>query len=261
MNKKKNNHFVSAGIAQNFRIANSNMWKLDCKTGTITHRNTSKGELFKGKWLWSYDIENAFMETENEVLPLIKEILNTPYNDVPPNCRLQVIDLDKKYLSIFNYIKQAFMLQRKNTPESKEKDEKIFSKILLSDIVPPTDTVFLIQYNSKHFEKTPLLLADSCFIVIDTPSNHDGKLEYSLVYLLPISPYNCLVWGTVTQVDYLMNVLPTPDAINKKRIIQQRKECEVASHSFEYLKKLKDEIPFLNYELDYVQIIAERNYN
>ena len=57
-----------------------------------------------------------------------------------------------------------------------------------------------------------------------------------------------------------MHILPTPDAINKNRIIEQGKKCEVTSHSLEYLEQLKNELPFLEYGLGQIQVIAEREY-
>lgn len=260
MSKKNDNHFVSIGMAQNFRVHGLNLWKLNCQTGAITQRNTSPHNLFMGKRLWSREVEDAFMKMENEIFPLIKQVINAPYADVPLNCRAQVSDLSKNYLPIFRYIMQSFMLQRANTPESKGRDKKVFSEMFFLDITPPADTVFLIRYNSKHFEKTPLLLVDNCFSVVITPPTSGEQSEYSTVYLLPIAPYKCLAWGTEEQVDYLMHILPTPDAINKNRIIEQGKKCEVASHSLEYLEQLKNQLPYLEYGLGQIQVIAEREY-
>lgn len=260
MSKKNNNHFVSVGLAENFRVCGSNMWKLNCKTGEITDRHTGPGKLFMGKRLWSREVEDSYMQLENRLLPLIKQILNAPYADIPSNYTGQVVALSKNYLPIFGYIMQSAMLQRAKTPESKGKDEKIFSDMLSANINAPTDTVFLIRYNPKQFEKTPLLLIDNCFVMVPTPPTSNEKLEYSVAYLLPISPFNCLVWGTEAQVDYLIHFLRTPDEINQYKIMQEDKECEVASHSLEYLEKLKKGLPALKHWSKRIQVTSERKY-
>lgn len=260
MSKKNNNHFVSVGLAQNFRVCGSNMWRLNCKTGEISDRHTSPGKLFMGKRLWSREVEDAYMELENRLLPLIKQILGAPYADIPSNFTGQVIELSKNYLPVFGYIMQSFMLQRANTPEAKGKDEKVFSEMLSGNVTSPTDTVFLIRYNPKQFEKAPLLLTDNCFVIVTTPPNVGEELEYSIIYLLPISPYNCLVWGTEAQIDYLVHFFRTPDAINKHKIIQENKECEVASHSREYLVKLKEELRQLKCKSKQIQVSSKRKY-
>lgn len=260
MSKKNNNHFVSVGLAQSFRAYGSNMWRLNCKTGEISDRHTGPGKLFMGKRLWSREVEDAYMGLENRLLPLIKQILNAPYADIPLNFDGQVVCLSKNYLPVFGYIMQSAMLQRAKTPESKGQDEKMFSDMLSVNVAPPTDTVFLIRYNPKRFEKTPLLLIDNCFAIVPTPPNFGEQVEYSVAYLLPISPYNCLVWSTEAQMEYLTHLFRTPDEINKYKIMQKNKECEVASHSREYLEKLKEELQSLKYKSKQIQVSSERKY-
>ena len=143
MSKKNNNHFVSVGLAQNFRVCGSNMWRLNCKTGEISDRHTSPGKLFMGKRLWSREVEDAYMELENRLLPLIKQILGAPYADIPPNFTGQVVELSKNYLPIFGYIMQSFMLQRANTPEAKGKDEKYSQRCYLAMYLPRLTQYFL----------------------------------------------------------------------------------------------------------------------
>lgn len=260
MSKKNNNHFVSAGMAQNFRVANSNMWKLNCQTGEITNRHTRADKLFMGKRLWSREVEDAFMELENKLLPLIKQILNAPYSNMSPNQILQIFPLSEKYLPIFSYIWQSYMFQRANTPEAKGKDEDLFAKLLSWELTPPTTTMFHVRFNPKMFENTPLLLIDNCFSIYPTPPNRGEQREYSVVYALSIAPYSCLVWGTEEQLKYFLCFFPTPDSMNKNKIMQEEKKCEVASHSLAYLEKIKKELPYLQHRWSQIQVSSERKY-
>lgn len=260
MSKKINNHFVSVGLAENFRVKDQNLWKLNCRTGEITNRHTSPGKLFMGKRLWSTELENAFMTMENKILPLIKEVITAPYSDLSNDQNAVIIPLSEKYLSIFSYILQTLMFQRANTSTSKGQDEEVLFKALSSDMNLPVETVFFIRYNSRKFKEMPLLLVDNCFSVIPTPPRRDEKREYAIVYLLPISPYSCLVWGSQSQANYILYKFPTPDLMNKNKILQEEKICEVACSSVEYLEKLKKELPNLQYMPNSIQVRSRRNF-
>ena len=260
MNKKNKNHFVSVGIAQNFRVANSNMWKLNCQTGEITNRHTGTDKLFMGKRLWSREVEDAFMELENKLLPLIKQVLNAPYSNMAPDQIFQVFPLGEKYLPVFSYLWQSYMFQRANTPASKGKDEKWFTELLSWELTPPTNTMCHVRFNPIIFANTPLLLVDNCFLIYPTPPNPGEQKEYSIIYALPIAPYSCLVWGSEEQLNFFLRFFHTPDAINKNKIMQEEKKCEVASHSLAYLERIKKELPYLRHRWNQIQVSSERQY-
>lgn len=260
MTQKDENHFVSKCLAKNFRDENANLWTLNCLTRVITNRHTAPRKLFVGKKLWSLEVENAFMEVENKISPLIDKIKRLPFSEMSAEESLRSFRLSDEYLQIFSYIVQAFMLQKANSPSSKGIDDEMLADIISSPINPPVDEVYLVQYNQRIFSETPLLLVDNSFSVFPTPPLLGEKLEYSIVFLLPTSPYNYLVWGKGKQIEYLKRALPTPDVFNKSKILQEEKKCVVASSSREYLEKLRSALPYLDNRSQRIRVTSERNF-
>ncbi|MBQ3137874.1 MAG: hypothetical protein IJB74_10400 [Clostridia bacterium] len=107
----KNNHYVSIGFAKNFRTQKSDMWKLDCISGDITNRSTSAERLFAGRKLWSQDLEDAYNTLENQVIPLIDEILLLPFKPVASSNAVEIEVLPDKYKKVLDYILQTTILQ------------------------------------------------------------------------------------------------------------------------------------------------------
>ena len=255
----KNNHYVSIGFAKNFRTQKSDMWKLDCISGHITNRSTSAERLFAGRKLWSQDLEDAYNTLENQVIPLIDEILLLPFKPVASSNAVEIEVLPDKYKKVLDYILQTTILQRANTPKSKEVDEEIHSKFFSSELVLPAEKIYLIRYNQIAFKKTPLVLIDNCVSAVPTPKVNNTPLEYSLAFIIPISPFNCLFFGNRKQLDFFAPKHINPHNLNIYRILQENKQCQIASQNKQYLEILKSEYQHHNLS-SAITVFSQRNY-
>ena len=187
-----------------------------------------------------------FWEVENKIKPLIDSILRTPYSQVSGN--LCVNRIDSKYNAIFGYLLQTIMLQMAHRDKTNVKftDELMVVESLKMG-VDYHEGLYLVRFNHLVFADMPLILMDNAATVYITPPINSNT-DYSVCYIMPISPYYLLVWGSRMQVDFFLYSKRHPHIININRILTEDKKCLVASQNEKYLRWLAKEYPYYQFD-------------
>lgn len=256
MKKETNvNHYVSRALARNFRIKSAPMWILDCKNGTVSNKNTSENNLFMKRNGWSQSLEDSFSLVENEVMPLIKEILFMPRNTFSSNIFLD--RLDNKYNVIQKYINQSLLFQIANTTNKISKERELRLSQALSFDFTPIGNPYIIIWNHVIFQNYPLILSDNAISYALMPSINNS--QFSSYFFLPISPYHLLLFGDAAQAEYFANKNICPHNINLYKVLIESKSCKVASSNKKYLDYFAKEYKHYSVSENSIQVKSNRS--
>lgn len=239
----KNNHYVTQAFSDNFRSNPGNpFYVFDCKTGSIQSKGLKT--LFMKRHAWGDDLERSFGDLENEVMPAIKTILFTPFASFPEN--IDVHCFRSKGCSIISrYFNQNLMLQLANEQHPAKQQELLVSELLKSNCLEFGNFATYIRYNPRTFKDHPFALFDNVasFYLAPVPDERQPTKasSYKLCLTLAISEYSLLFFGNAAYVERFLIRFSNPHIFNIYRIIQENRECKLASQNREYLQFLAKE--------------------
>jgi len=239
----KNNHYVTRAFSENFRsIPGKPFYVLDCKTGSIQCKGLKT--LFMKRHAWGDELERLFGDLENEVMPAIKRILGMPFPSFTEHVNVNYLQ-NKDCTTISRYFQQILMMQIAYTPTICTNEEMLVKKCLENDSMKFGCSAVYIRYNPRTFVDTPLALFDSIASFYLAPVL-DGKqpsttLKFKLCLVIPISDYCMLFYGNTAFVNLFLVRFCNPHTFNLYRIVQENKECNLASQNGDYVKFLSTE--------------------
>jgi len=259
--KTKRNHYLSRFFSNNFRTEKGKpMWLLDCTNGKVTNRGTGEDSLFMKRRIWEQSLEDLFeQKIENNTKQLVDSVLNLPLNTVAGS--FTVDRLAEKYSMLYTYQMQSIMLQLSNRDkaQSQVNDEHAVARVLHSNMVPPCNHPFLIRFNHVLFADKPLVLIDNAVSAYVTPPLNSNSAG-SICFFMPISPYSLIFFGSSVQLECFLFSKRYPHAINIYRILQEDKQCLVASQNETYIRWLATKCKYKSFSSKAVVPKSNRNF-